>query len=134
MNNNLLLLCCLLIAGLVISAYWMWTAKELNETPEDTLKEEVNDIEEIKKLFPLEVNITQEIIDKAELLNAHKCIGALALQSVLPKRKDGKPWSWGSTEGNQWQDNKGRHIVIGTAEKIDLMQVTIPRTITFILK
>lgn len=90
----------------------------------------MKNFEEFKSLFPIKAKITQEIIDTAELYDNKNCIGAKALREVLPEKFKLKA-DWGA-------DNtviliEGYRVYLTTEERINLMKVTEPMDVTFIL-
>lgn len=92
------------------------------------------------KLFPIETEITQEILDSITEMgrnNAHYCIGAKTLKSVLPNtigedKKIHEKVFWGKTTGSIYLST-GR-IKITTKEGIDMTKVSAPTKITFIIE
>lgn len=48
------------------------------------LRKKYNQFFNIKALFPATVEVTQEMIDDADVFNANHCIGAKSLRKVLP--------------------------------------------------
>lgn len=54
--------------------------------------------QELLKLFPLHVEITQQILDNASLLDIELCIGAMALRKTLPSEFSNEI-SWGNSIG-----------------------------------
>lgn len=89
--------------------------------------------QEIIDLFPIEAQITQEIIDKAVLTNSSLCIGALTLEGVRPEGLHNKI-TWGVTTGTIYLSNnlEGGRIIITTSEEIDMMDVTEPQSVKFV--
>jgi hypothetical protein len=85
--------------------------------------------QEIKALFPLKANITEEIINTATLLDTSRCIGAKTLQSVLPKELK---VDWGVYYGDIIVDDEQR-IQITTTEQINMMSIKLPQSVTFII-
>jgi len=88
----------------------------------------------LKVLFPLNGYITQEIIDKANVNDPKRCIGALTLKEAL--NNNNKLLShciyWADTDGNVKVDKKW--LSITTIENIDFMKVIEPQSVTFIIK
>ena len=85
-------------------------------------------IEKIKAMFPMEFEVTQEIIDKGSkrLYDSCNCIGALALKKASGKRNV----LWGRTFG---YISVGNHIIyIRTKRNVDLMNLKKPKKITFV--
>jgi len=90
-------------------------------------------MKEIIKMFPIETEITKEILDSITDMgrnNAHYCIGAKTLKSVLPSLSD--KIFWGRTTGAIYT-SEGK-IIITTKELIDMPYVTEPTKITFTIK
>jgi hypothetical protein len=82
--------------------------------------------------FPIETEITQQILDSITERgrnNAHYCIGATTLKSVLPNLSD--KIFWGRTTGAIY--HKDGKINITTKELIDMPSVTEPIKITFVI-
>jgi hypothetical protein len=88
---------------------------------------------ELKDLFPRKFFITEEIIKKANLSNVSNCIGALSLKESLKNvpEIDQEELSWGSYSGSN--TILGCNVWVGTQEGINLMNVTEPQEITFII-
>lgn len=88
--------------------------------------------EEFELLFPLEAEITQDIIDQADITYLRKCIGALTLKKIL---KDHIPEYLLDTIF--WYDTLGGIFEIGvditTSTKIEMMEVREPTKVTFII-
>ncbi len=90
--------------------------------------------EKIKALFPIKAQITQEIIDKSRTLNIYDCIGAKTLQSVIPPCQ--VRIFWGLDSGGIVHDTfkPDFQIEITTKEGVDMMGITKPQEVTFIIK
>lgn len=89
--------------------------------------------EEVRALFPIETEVTQEILDSITEMgrnNAHYCIGAKTLKSVFPSLGD--KIFWARTFGAIYTD-EGK-VNVTTVEEIEFPLVTKPIKITFILK
>lgn len=56
-------------------------------------------LEEIKSLFPCDIQVTQEIIDIANTHDIWNCIGALTIKSILSKEQKKYFNGWGVTDG-----------------------------------
>ncbi len=97
---------------------------------------------DIKKLFPITVEITKEILDSAFILNSEKCIGALALKSILPDEVKNQAY-WGCASGGIWKKgvtvnetfNDNALVLIQSVDEngnpINMMNIREPQTITF---
>jgi hypothetical protein len=96
--------------------------------------------EELKDLFPLYGNITQEIIDSAKIYNSQRCIGALSLRSALGHytEKHNFTMSCGGYSGNLIlnlnDENSDIYVRLTTEEKVNMMKITEPQLVTFIIK
>lgn len=79
-------------------------------------------------MFPIEVEITQEIINGAQLHNITNCIGARAVKSVIPNARI----EWGVTAGDLFS-SEGESIEIYSVSKdgecIDMTAIESPMTI-----
>lgn len=93
---------------------------------------------ELVSLFPLKVEITNEIIKNADIGNPLNCIGVLALKAGLGKKNDGLnsiDWLFHSGSiSSQFDDYEFHYLVIETEERINMMEVTTPKTVTFVIK
>lgn len=106
-------------------------------------------IEKIKALFPVTVEVTQEIINKGkeDIFNTGKCIGARTLASVLPEEMVGdmhlnRFYSWGNlsghvvTEGSIFEPDCVYAEVFALDDKgspVEMMHIEKPCTITLTL-
>lgn len=81
---------------------------------------------EIKSLFPLTVEVTQEIIDKANPFNPYDCIGNHTLKSVLGSQVS---IMWTSIDGEI--RIPGGKVFIKTRGKVSMMDIEKPRSVTF---
>lgn len=92
-------------------------------------------MEQFKLLFPLKGEITQEIIDSANIFDIANCIGALTLKSALGENLQlvESKSLWGSYTGfiNLVDETK---VSIGTIENTNFMNVTKPQLVTFIIE
>lgn len=94
-------------------------------------------INKIKSLFPLAVEIDQEIIDKADIVNVSECIGALTLRKALGDKllKDMSA-NWYNRSGRiQVKKSymcKSFSVIINTQENIDMMEVKKPESVILI--
>jgi hypothetical protein len=88
----------------------------------------------VEDLFPLEGEITQEIIDKADIWNPMKCIGALALKAALLTllKEEDFTTSWAADIGHP--TILGERRTITTKEDVDLMDIKKPQKVTFIIQ
>jgi hypothetical protein len=88
---------------------------------------------DIKTLFPLKAEITQEIIDGANTYSVTKCIGAKTLRTAVESKTNTVfstfAITWGSHSGNI--ETETSPLNIGTEEDINMMRVTEPQTVTF---
>ena len=83
-------------------------------------------------LFPLKATITQEIIDKANIMDEYNCIGALTLKSVIPDTYDfHHKLAWGCDCGLQGIYKKP--VLLTTLEGINMMNVKTPQEVTFVV-
>jgi len=62
---------------------------------------------EISKHFPATVEVTQEMIDKADIYHKEKCIGAIVLKSILKDVVGEVQVRWGSYYGSVEFNNRG---------------------------
>lgn len=90
-------------------------------------------LEKIKSLFPIEAEITQEIIDNSDWDSVYNCPGANTLGSVLPN----EAITWGQDTGSVWAgltlisvttENKLRFADLARENKL------FPQKVKFILK
>lgn len=100
---------------------------------------------DIKKLFPITVEVTQEIINSAFIMNSEKCIGALTLKSILPSENK-KTTFWGVSGGGIWKkgvttqqsfDDTALLLIDSVDENgkpINMMYIKEPQTVTFKLR
>lgn len=89
-------------------------------------------VEEIKALFPLKAMITQDIIDNSDVNDCTDCIGANTLKSVLPEElKKYAQWCITYEWGKYGTDEL---ICITTIEGVDMMKITEPMEVTFIIE
>ena len=84
----------------------------------------------IEDMFPLEAEITQEIIDTADTYNVEDCIGAKTLKAAITKIGISADISWGTTCGYILSPYQ---LCITTKENIDMMKVKTPQKVTFII-
>lgn len=94
-------------------------------------------LKDITSLFPLKGQLTQEILDKANIHDINKCNGALTLKAALPEGMQDYV-TWGVYTGvvytnKKKQDTIGSHAVISTLEDLDFMDATTPQEVTFVL-
>lgn len=102
--------------------------------------------EEIIAMFPLEVEVTQEMIDKGyeNIFDTRACIGFQALKSVLPEDME-NDITWGCINGSIWEETHEEflhRIVNGginnervrLSSKIDMMEIKKPIKVTFTVK
>lgn len=92
----------------------------------------MTEIEKLEKLFPLKVEVTQKIIDKADVEDMFNCIGALSLRSLFKKFPE-KDIFWGRMDGYIYKGDY--NIYLGSFsekdEPIDMMKITSPTTVIF---
>lgn len=92
----------------------------------------------ITKYFPLTGVITEEIIATANVKNIFDCIGAKTLQAAMNKIGISGKARWGAADSCSTEiDGKAvaeHGYKITTEEGIDMMMVTHPQEVTFILK
>lgn len=101
-------------------------------------------LEEIKTLFPCEVQVTQEIIDNAILHDVWNCIGARTLESILSEEQKQYFNGWGVTDGQfdtietvlQGTDSKDSFTIyaVDGDNSVDMMSITEPCVVTFTLE
>lgn len=101
-------------------------------------------LEQIKTLFPCEVQVTQEIIDKANIYDVWCCIGALTLKSILSEEQKKYFNGWGVTDGNfdtietvlTGTDSKDSVTVyaVDGDDSVDMMYLKEPRIVTLTLE
>lgn len=87
--------------------------------------------QDLRGLFPVTVEITQKMIDEADIFKSQRCIGALALKSAMPSNT----WvSWAIRDGHVaiLGENKGL-LKVTTRTNTDMMKIDKPTTISFIL-
>ena|SRR5688572_1691033 len=89
--------------------------------------------EQFKVLFPLEGQVTQDILSNARLLNPWECIGALTLKAALGEEVVSKiqDISWRNWDGCVRLGND--YINIGTQENIPVIDIKQPQELTFII-
>lgn len=87
----------------------------------------------IENLFPLEGEITQEIIYESVLLDVRKCIGALTLLASLEGKIDpvSSDIAWGVHTG--LNKINGQVVRITTKEDVNMMEIKKPQKVTFII-
>lgn len=91
-------------------------------------------LKQYKALFPLKGEITQEIINTANTFDYGNCIGALTLKAALGvdiELVDSVISIWGSRNGIQRIE--GIPVAVTTIGGINMMRVTEPQSVTFIL-
>lgn len=90
----------------------------------------------VEDLFPLKGEVTQEIIDTAGKYSIIDCIGAKTLRIAVESRINielrGYDLTWGSHSGSIVHEHSLFNI--GTLEDVNMMRITEPQTVTFILK
>lgn len=88
-------------------------------------------IEEIKALFPLKGQLTQEILDNSNTMDIYSCNGANTLKQSLGDIGENVV-TWGAWFGiiNEYST---KDFKIGTLEDLDFMYATEPQEVTFIL-
>ncbi len=91
--------------------------------------------EELKALFPLEVVISQELLDNAELFSILNCNGARALKEALEAKGASNAVSWGDTWGSIYEGSEiGHGDYINVHAPVNMMLVKEPTTMTFSLE
>lgn len=102
-------------------------------------------VSQIKKLFPVTVEVTQEIINSAFIMNAKQCVGALILKSILPDENKDQVY-WGVDSGGIWKkgaladetvDANALLLVKSVDENgkaINMMQIKEPQTVILTIK
>lgn len=99
--------------------------------------------EQLKKLFPLEGEITKNILMSSNKHDIHNCPGANTLRETL--QKNGVPFineelSWGAVDGSFYLegDNQPETHIFGigaiwvrTEEHVNFMNVKEPMNVTF---
>jgi len=91
----------------------------------------MNKIEKVKNMFPVKVQVTQEIIDKADVGDIFNCIGTLSLESLkIPKVVS---ISWGTIRGHIYdKERKSKKIFSYHNNKpIDMTEITEPTEVEF---
>jgi len=84
-------------------------------------------MKQIKNIFPVKVQVTQEMIDNAKLGDIYGCIGALALRSLnIPEVIEIK---WGAWTGFIITEKSEIHIT--TDKEINVMEIKKPTEVTF---
>lgn len=83
-------------------------------------------LEQIKSMFPLEAQVTQEIIDKSNPWNPYYCIGHHTLKKYLG---NDAVISWLDTVGVIKTEQGNLHIK--TKDRVSVMDIEEPRTVTF---
>lgn len=84
-------------------------------------------------LFPLKGEITQEIINKANVKNPYACIGALTLKAALDKAGVNSNVSW-AHHSSYSTTIEGQSLgIITTEQGINMVKVTTPQEVTFIM-
>jgi hypothetical protein len=89
-----------------------------------------------KKIFPLDVEVSQSIINKANIDDTENCIGALSLKEALSKddRKLFQRLGWGTEKGHQYIKDIGEVVIKSYNEEgkiIDMTEVVKPFKVTF---
>jgi hypothetical protein len=94
-------------------------------------------MENIKQLFPLKGQITQEIIDSAKLSHPQECIGALTLKQSIASAgiTDSLFIGWGIVGGtiDKSTVDPNSSLAVGTEDRVNMMTVKEPTEVTFIL-
>lgn len=84
--------------------------------------------------FPLEFEITQDIINNADVYDIDNCIGALSLKKALGFEHV----TWAADTGSLHYNDKENSLcfvdTISTEEGINMMEVTEPQKVTFIVQ
>ena len=97
-----------------------------------------SNIEILYNMFPLQVNVSKNIIKKAKIMKVRECVGALALAKAIGTKGralfegvDGP--SWGNSTGTQRMQSSHFTLkaVNQAGKSIEMMDVKEPITITF---
>jgi hypothetical protein len=83
---------------------------------------------DVSVLFPLTVEITQDMINASNPRNGYICQGAIALRKALGDYANGRRIVWGHTGG------RVDDLSITTADDTWMPSVISPRSVTFVLK
>ncbi len=83
-------------------------------------------LQELKSMFPMELQVTQEIIDKSNPYLPYDCVGHHALRSIIG---DNAVVMWTDTDG-EIRTPEGR-LFLKTKGKVSMMDIEKPRTVTF---
>lgn len=100
----------LVVAGAGL-CYYMTKPKRVNST-------------NITQLFPATIFVTREMIAIARVMEPSMCIGAKALQSILPEDTE---VNWCENTGYVYQ---GRNV-LSLLSSTNMMEVTTPQEVTF---
>lgn len=103
---------------------------------------------DFESLFPLKGEITPAILQKADRRDTKRCVGARTLRAALGEQfatyfsgKGGAEvlhdpeadyFGWGAYCGNV-RTRQGGEYLIGTEEGLQMMEVTEPQAVTFII-
>lgn len=91
-------------------------------------------IEEIKRLFPLEGEVTQDIIDSANVWNSLNCIGTKTLRQAIGEDKlKGFGIVWGVRDGTVYINGEGGYMkfCVTTENGVNMMDVIEPIKVIF---
>jgi hypothetical protein len=90
--------------------------------------------QQIRDMFPREVEITQEIIDSANNASYQNCTGALALKSFLPSEVE---IAWANSIGHlnvSGKDIRLRAITVDGKDDVHMMGIRTPQQVKFVLR
>ena len=97
-----------------------------------------SNIEIFYNMFPLQVNVSQTIIKKANIMRVRECVGALALAKAISAKgralfEGGDGPSWGNSTGTQRMGSSYFTLkaVNQAGKDVEMMAVKEPITITF---
>lgn len=94
----------------------------------------MTNLEKYISLFPLQGELTQEIIEKAHPYNTRECQGALTLKAALGENISllANGDCWGSNQGVQ-SIKEGGEVRLTTMENLCFPHAKTPQKVTFII-
>lgn len=93
------------------------------------------ELDEIEKLFPITITITEEIINKSDVTNIFNCIGVNTVKSLLEQYKDKINYEnihWGTYNGFVYDENGYHYLMIES--DINMSDVIEPTKVTLFVK
>jgi len=82
----------------------------------------------LENIFPLKGRVTWEILMSSQRMSVRGCVGAVTLRTALGEFANGRIVRWGNQDGVVDDD------AITTLEEVEMMNITEPTEVTFILK